>query len=1431
MSSSALPLKIDNLPRLTGSANYPAWRDTMEILLKCINAFDICKGTDILSTDSKDEEVKEYFKRSNQATLLMMQLVDASLVPIIATHKTPSAIWKALGDKFYRDNSTTFLSQLKTTFNLRYDESTPLSEYLTLFDTTWTRLQQRCANANETDKRKTPYYLKGLMSDEQSKADFLLLSLPRSFDNIVDNLTTKDNLNYSDVYERLLATSNAETIETAYKTETPSKSYKKANPRKDKPSECTWCKSRGFNPNGHIWSKCHKLKAHKEDKGKGKADQKANVAKEKANTPPADTALMVRPTPSPTYLDTAATSHINNSKLDYKSLRPHMGSVKGLGGKDTKIEGTGTALLSVSLPDGSTNLLSLSNSLFIPDAEENLISWPVLDDLGFRITGGGKKEKGLLFILKDDTLVFMAKKDKSKLFKVITAPTELSAYVTKGPTLSYHFWHCALGHPSTQALSKRQLYHDGNLIPSTPKNYHCEPCKLAKSTHSVPKLVYTRATQPFELFHSDLSGIISTPSFGGGKYFISFINDTPPVYWIAILKTKDQAIDATIHFITEQERQTGLTVKRWRTDGGGEFVNKRLSTFLKTKGIVHEVTPPYSHESNGVAERFNRTIMTMARAMLVGLDKRLWAEAVHTAVYIKNRLPHSRLKDQTPYEAYNGRKPTISHLQPFGRECYVHIPVEKRPPGSKLLPRAEKAIFVGYTSSTKIYRVFLTGSKRVIESREVSFAPDESEGVQRTSNPEPQLNPPSTTSLLLPGGPSKTTTYTQPQAQSQASNFSNSFRNSHFPDFLDDDEFPPTPETRQSNQFNIPVPPLPENPQEYRRYPSPAYRSPFFSPTNTVYNRNYELMDGNLHPAALNEIDNRAQQLALIPDTPSPIPSPPPTQPQIEFTSRFGRPLIAPSAWWQVQERIQESDSDSDNDDQVLVAKLDNDEPGTYKQAVKGEDRERWVIAMDEEIDALKRNDTWDVVKIPDGRKIVDSKWVYKVKKDADGNIDRYKARVVAKGFSQIPGEDFDEIFAPVVRYDSLRLLIAISAHYKWKPRQLDIKAAFLYGLLKEEIYMRLPEGIRQDGMCAKLKRCIYGLKQSPREWNNRMTNYLFQLGFVPTTFDPCVLIHKKELLFISLYVDDTAIYGPDNSLMKETIDGLKREFQVSDMGNLNWLLGIQIEYTKSGINLSQTAYIDKILKRFDMTECNPLSTPLDSNIKLRKGTPEDAIDNISLYQQIIGSLMYCVTGTRPDLAYTVTFLSQYSSCPNKNHLGAAKRVLRYLKGTSSWKLHYPWNNPLTLETYTDADYGNDPDDRISWSGYISKLGNATISWRSRKQRSVSTSTTESEYMALCTGVKHHIWLQSGLKALRHPKIPNAVLTDNNGAKDIAENPKLNDRSKHIDIQYHFTRQQVQLGNIILIHTPGKGNPADICTKPLPRVAHEELSLALRGDK
>ena len=330
----------------------------------------------------------------------------------------------------------------------------------------------------------------------------------------------------------------------------------------------------------------------------------------------------------------------------------------------------------------------------------------------------------------------------------------------------------------------------------------------------------------------------------------------------------------------------------------------------------------------------------------------------------------------------------------------------------------------------------------------------------------------------------------------------------------------------------------------------------------------------------------------------------------------------------------------------------------------------------------------------------------------------------MAQGFSQQPGLDFDEVFSPVVRYDSLRLLLALTAHHHWRPQQLDIKCAFLYGILKEEIYMQLPEGSRQDGMCAKLNRCIYGLKQSPREWYQRLIDYLVPYGFSVSTFDPCVLVHShSQPFFIAIYVDDITLFGPPGNLMDSTKDLLKLEFQVTDMGDLHWLLGMQIEYFQDHIAISQTAYIDKILHRFGLHDANPVNLPLDANHTLIKGTDDTRIPDTKLYQQMVGSLMYAVTGTRPDLVFTVTLLSQFLSCPTKFHLGAAKRVLRYLKGTRHLKLLFPYGMPLALEGLSgkqpveqqpplvleglsDSDYAGCRDTRRSTSGYIFRLAN-----------------------------------------------------------------------------------------------------------------------------
>jgi hypothetical protein len=510
------------------------------------------------------------------------------------------------------------------------------------------------------------------------------------------------------------------------------------------------------------------------------------------------------------------------------------------------------------------------------------------------------------------------------------------------------------------------------------------------------------------------------------------------------------------------------------------------------------------------------------------------------------------------------------------------------------------------------------------------------------------------------------------------------------------------------------------------------------------------------------------------------------------------------------------------------------DEPKSYRQANMAPDAENWILAMDEELAALEANDTWDVINIsdvPKDKKILDNTWIFRYKYKADGTVERYKARLVARGDLQQP-DDYNELFAPVVRFDSLRILLAISASRKWRPRQLDVKTAFLYGHLKEEIYMRLPLGSRIDGKVCKLKRCLYGLKQSPREWYSRLTNYLLPYGFALSAYDPCVLIHSSGNLFLAIYVDDISIFGPSDDLTENLITALKTEFAVKDLGEIHWLLGIKIDLTDDGITLSQQTYIDKILERFGMQDCHSVSTPLDPNHKLRAGTSDERTDDITLYQQIIGSLMYAVTGTRPDLAYSVTHLSQFSSSPTSTHLQAAKRVLRFLKKTRDVKLTYKLGQPLVLEGFSDASYGNCLDTRRSFWGYLFQLGGATISWRSRRQRSVATSTAEAEYMAVSMTSKHQLWTLRMIKELLRndpADIPAAIRSDNTGALDIAENRRINDRSKHIDIHYHAVRELVESGQITILHIDGKDNLADICTKALPEATREHLCSRIFG--
>jgi hypothetical protein len=555
--------------------------------------------------------------------------------------------------------------------------------------------------------------------------------------------------------------------------------------------------------------------------------------------------------------------------------------------------------------------------------------------------------------------------------------------------------------------------------------------------------------------------------------------------------------------------------------------------------------------------------------------------------------------------------------------------------------------------------------------------------------------------------------------------------------------------------------------------------------------------------------------------------------------SSFGRPLQPPRDWWIAHQAPEDDDTsmvspteepDARSDDLEMAMMVTDDEPRFYKQAITGPECEQWCTAIENELAVLQRNGTWDVVDKPSDRKIIGSKWVFKIKRDAMGNIEKYKARLVAKGFSQVEGLDYDELFAPVVRFDSLRLLIAIAANKGWVPSQMDVTAAFLYPELAEELYMHLPEGQKQHGKVARLRKCIYGLKQSPKEWYSLLTTTLHQLGFYASNFDPCVFIHQTETFFIAVYVDDLSLFGPPGTLMDTVKAKLSTEFEMKDLGPLHWLLGLEIVFSNYGIELKQTAYFDKILKRFGMDGCHPCTLPIDPNFKSDNTLPVCNPDDILRYQSMIGSLMYAVSATRPDLCYSVSYLSQYNHSPTSQHIQAAKRILRYLKGTKTLGLFYRRDSTLSLNAYSDSDYANCPTTRKSISGNIIKLSSSTISWRSKKQKSVSTSTAEAEYQALSLASKQLIWTAEAIKELtkRLEKTP-IIYCDNKAAIDIAVNQKISDRSKHIDVHFHFIREQIERNKLFLLPVASADNLSDICTKGLPGPTFSNLANKILG--
>ncbi|KAJ8127933.1 hypothetical protein O1611_g5703 [Lasiodiplodia mahajangana] len=1085
--------------------------------------------------------------------------------------------------------------------------------------------------------------------------------------------------------------------------------------------------------------------------------------------------------------------------------------------------GTGKAKLTVQRGDDTKDLI-LTNVLYVPYMELNLISIGCFTvQQGFRFeqdrhgaqiifTPPGTNRRTLILHGRPHNKFHLLEYSVGDCLQRWNPPEmkgSAMAYISEGsaPSVPLMLLHQRLGHINFDTCRKVAKEH--NLqVTNDYNNIICESCVLGKGAAQNNHTTVLRATRRGARQHADLGGPVTPVTATGERYYLLIVDDMTRLPRVYLLKHKSDAqhfIQLDIQWV---EAQTGMKVQFFRVDNGGEFKNHVTIGFLTARGTQPEFTAPYQHEQLGLVERLHRTLWGLIRSILSDskLPPELWGEILRASVWIWSRTPNSTLNNMSPYEAWTGRKPNTTFWKRLGCKAYKLVPKETYP--TKLDDRAQLTVLVGYDADN-IYRLWNTSTGTIERVKEAIF--DENVVLGHTKD--------LTLPILSPNLPA-----------------------------------PPSAEMVLQHAQLTKHPLLPaEQPSALERLTAQiqAGNREKESASKLPYNplpRNDSLVNKK-RPADGDEVFSAAvkKQRTDAKDTD--------TAEALQWVTDGDQPETVPQEWAfleDVNRRIEELENYNYNNQIPIWSKLQPrdmknldisayytavmyeqawhsaalSEPRTYKEALQSPHAEDWLKGMNDEIQSIIDNQSWDIIDDPGGLNILSGKWVYKIKLGLNNEVLRYKARWVARGFEQTHGIDFQETFASVIRQKTYRTLFALAAREDWDVDHLDVKTAFLYGDIDGDVYMHLPPGFEQLGKICKLRKALYGLKQSPRIWYNLLSKVLLELGWTRSRLDEALFY--KDKLILAVYVDDILIFGKDTEKIAAVKADLSSRFQITDLGPCKHFLGMEVHRDRPNrkLWLTQTAYLTRVLKRFFPSgNITPRSIPMDPGETLEPA-PKDFHDSTirKEYQEIVGSLMYAMVGTRPDLAYSVSKLSRFLVNPTRQHLEAAKNVLRYVAGTLDYGLEFDGNNK-TFVGFTDAEYARDRSDSVSTECYIFTIAGAAISWKSRKQTTIATSSCNSEYFALYSGALEGVYLQYLLDELQvklNDGKPVSISVDNNGAKQLTDNPIHHERTKHIRVKYHKTRELVREGSIIINWIPRTENPADMGTKALPRVEFQK---------
>ncbi|KAK1431920.1 hypothetical protein QVD17_08717 [Tagetes erecta] len=1009
------------------------------------------------------------------------------------------------------------------------------------------------------------------------------------------------------------------------------------------------------------------------------------------------------------FVDSGCSRHMTGNHALLQDFKLKNGTHVAFGGDaGGKITGEGTV---------SNGVISFDKVNYCAQLNFNLLSVSQICDKSYSTLF----DDSFCYILKpgfkidNEWVVVKAPRDRD-VYKLdmsqIDAETESTCLIAHASNDESQLWHRRLGHSNFRNMNRLVTGYHAVGIPS--KKFSttdlCPACLKGKQHRmSFKSKLENSISKPLQMLHMDLFGPTNVQSIGKKSYCFVIIDDFTRFSWVYFLHAKSETAELLKEFIVKVENQLDCKVKVLRSDNGTEFKNANVDLFCAEKGIARQFSAPRTPQQNGVAERKNRTLIEAARSMLADakIPITFWDEAIATACFVQNRTLLVQDKQKTSYELLFGRKPNISYLKAFG--CLVTI-LNLSDHIGKFESKSDDGFFLGYSSVSKAYRVFNSKTNTVIETINVKFLENSFPSVAH--GPEwlfdlDSLSKSFNSNLFDFSGKTRKESgdlgcFSDDSDNDEDGNLNSEypFMSFHNPDHVKSSQAPgpsSSQEDQESNNLEEDV-----NPQVSPNDGGSVQNQPSSDPNVEVIPESFDYFINSP-----DQVPNFTPHTStILQDLPNLNTS------NLESQVQGGdipihrihkkhpvSQIIGP-----LNQRTTRSQTEQAN---VCLYScfLSQVVPKNISEALQDNS---WIEAMQEELLQFRKQEVWKLVDLPEGENAIGTRWLYKNKPDERGIVVRNKARLIAQGYTQDEGIDYEEVFAPVARLEAIRVFLAYASFMKFKVFQMDVKGAFLYGPITDDVYVRQPPGFEDPDYphrVYKLSKALYGLHQAPRIWYETLSKHLLEHGFTRGQIDPTLFMKREndDLLCVQVYVDDIIFGSTSESMCKEFEEIMKCRFQMSSMGEINFFLGLQVKQSADGIFINQSKFVEKLLKKFKMQDCQTIRTPSDVNCKIQPDPKGKSVDQ-TLYRSMIGSLMY-LTASRPDIMYAVCVCARYQSDPKESHLVAVKRIFRYLKGKPNLGLWYPYEGNFELYSYSDSDFGGCALDRKSTTGGCQFLG------------------------------------------------------------------------------------------------------------------------------